>query len=828
MIARSDRRAELAAAGAALIPVCTLLFVGIGRFGIWDPWELDAAERARALADAADRTAPPLASWLIARSIDLFGVSEMAGRAPLALAGLAAAAIAFLLLRRFAGPVAGLLAALVTGTTPLLLFNARQMNGEAAAMATSALVFFCAASAAFAPSRSEDPKARERATLAWLVGLVVAGALATAAAGVLAGVAPPLAAVGLVAALRARRPMTRAATLGTGAVVAGAVVVVAMVARAVVMDAAGYSAWLGGAPRGGNPPTFEAPLELVFHAFAPWSALLLVAFGAALRGVGRAVVEADPAREAAAREADAREADTAREPDPAREAAEARHALALALWGWAALGYVATTLYTARYGPATFLPVVALAGAIALFLDDVRRSGRSFWPEAVVGLLFAVLVLRDYALYPESPVRGLALEGLTVPEVFDPRKLWAAVYGVFLVGLVLTLGAAPGDDPRAAARPDPRAAWRWVVSRWRLGGAARVWTGLGLGLMVALFGAGVACFVVGEDQQIVTSIVIRVGKKLLFVPLAVIGGVLATPWVFFGVQRLGQARVGLIALAGFAVGAYATFGFQPALSAHFSPREVYDTYNDLRGGQDGLAEYRVSGRAAAYYAEGETSELASQEELIRWLTEPAEGARRWAVMPADELASVNRAYRQVARRHLYVADARSARVLLVASEPIDGRDNANFIADAVFPVSEAPSPRQRVGCLYDERIELVGYDLELPQAGFAGAGQAFTITWHWRAIQRVPGNYKIFLHVDGAGNRLNGDHEPVGDRYPVRLWDEGDVILDRQTLTVPANYRPGLYTFFIGFYAGNDRLAVTPGDKNDGENRCRAGTFTVR
>ena len=85
----------------------------------------------------------------------------------------------------------------------------------------------------------------------------------------------------------------------------------------------------------------------------------------------------------------------------------------------------------------------------------------------------------------------------------------------------------------------------------------------------------------------------------------------------------------------------------------------------------------------------------------------------------------------------------------------------------------------------------------------------------------------MFLHVDGQGNRLNGDHDPVEGKYPVRLWDEGDVVVDVQELSVPANYRPGPYTFFIGFYAGEGRLTVEEGPK-DTENRVRAGTVLVR
>jgi hypothetical protein len=132
-----------------------------------------------------------------------------------------------------------------------------------------------------------------------------------------------------------------------------------------------------------------------------------------------------------------------------------------------------------------------------------------------------------------------------------------------------------------------------------------------------------------------------------------------------------------------------------------------------------------------------------------------------------------------------------------------------------------------VHAMLEDKIELVGYDLDLPHGDYVGPGESFTVTWYWRALHASPGSWKIFLHIDGQGNRLNGDHDPVGDKYPVRLWDEGDVVVDVQELTVPANYRPGPYVMFIGMYAGNNRLEVREGPK-DTENRVRAGTFMVR
>jgi hypothetical protein len=165
-------------------------------------------------------------------------------------------------------------------------------------------------------------------------------------------------------------------------------------------------------------------------------------------------------------------------------------------------------------------------------------------------------------------------------------------------------------------------------------------------------------------------------------------------------------------------------------------------------------------------------------------------------------------------------------VVLAVNQPLRGRENQNFVAQYVL---EQPPARiqHRVNARYEDKIELVGYDEDFPNEGYVGAGQSFTVTWYWRCLRTVPGGFKIFLHVDGQGNRLNGDHDPVDGKYPVRLWDEGDVVVDRQELQVPANYRPGEYTYYIGFYNGGTRLHVEQGPEDDAD-RVIAGRFLVR
>jgi len=328
------------------------------------------------------------------------------------------------------------------------------------------------------------------------------------------------------------------------------------------------------------------------------------------------------------------------------------------------------------------------------------------------------------------------------------------------------------------------------------------------------------CFVL--DLRI-ASVAVRVGRATFFVPFVLAGLVFGLPWIRYGYGRLGSQRIFPALAGGLAVGGFVALWFQPALSQHFSPKPVYDAYRQLTGERaDPLASYQLPSTAAHYYTNAPIEEITEKEALIGFLEK---GGQRWVVMPADQLPQLNRAYRGATSEHLYVADARSARLLLIAAQPINGRPNENFIANAVL--KDAPQVQHLVGANFDDRIELVGYDLELPRGDTVGAGQRFGVTWYWRVLDEAPSGYQVFVHVDGHGLRLNGDHVPVGGRYPTKLWEKGDVIVDKQELMVPANYRVGDYVMHVGLFSGSKRLEVKSGT-NDGDNRVVAGTLTVR
>ncbi len=863
-------------ATAALV----LLFGRLWSFGIWDPWELSAADAARHIiaGDSEPSTTPTLSASLVALGFRLFDVHEWSGRLPIAIAGLFTLLVAFATVARTVDRRAGLYAVIAVVSTPLFLFNARQMIGAAPEFLGASLVFFCAFTAVFAYE--------ERTRTLAILGLLVSIGVATLASGALLGVAPPLLAVaGVLVARRTELTQgTRARRVVAIAIVAGAALVGLMVARAINQNAETYSAWIGGVPHAGTPPTFEVAIERIFHSFAPWSALLPIAIGHLVISTQHTPGDAEGS--------DAQSVDE-------------ESALAAGLVLWAGLGLAAETVFESRYGAATFLPVVALGGIVAVFLRRFERDGRGSWSAGLVTFLLAALLIRDFRGYPGVPASGLGLTDLVAPDVFNPGSRWAIVLLAFggLAFLGLATDRTESFDAllaqvrmeRSPAFANAPAASRYLTgsfmlglpvdlvrAQWARGRGYRVWLVL-IGLLLAgCLGFGVLSWAVGDERSYqalsiagivlavvallltigavvlavrgkapvpwalsalafgalliggfavgalilsspgISSLGVRVGQVLAFIPFGLVVAVAGARALRFGFHALGELALIPMLVAALACGAYTSLSFEPELSTHFSPREVYDTYNALAAQGEPLGEYRVGGRAAAYYAEGEVEEVADENAALAFLARPQ---RVWLAFRADDLAALDRAYRHTSQHHLFIADARSARILLATNQPIRGRADENYLRDAILDAP--PTPQVAVHCNFDQRVELVGYDLDTPGAGTVGPGQQFTITWYWRAIAPVPAGYQIFLHVDGYGQRLNGDHEPVDGHYPVRLWDEGDIVVDRQQLRVPANFPAGQYAFNIGFYSGETRLEILEGPEDE-VNRCIAGRLMVR
>lgn len=738
----------------AVVVAAMVTVLGIGSFGIWDPWEL-------------------VSTRLSELSFDLFGVSERSARLPGALAGLATGAFTYAWVGKTTDRRTAAFSAAILAATPLFLLNARLAVGDAIGMAAQAWVGFAAIAAS-----STDPKEPK----AWLhfAQLSVAVAVSTAVSGVLLGPLPPTAAV---AVWSLTPDGHRGSKVARWLLPAGALVMLSGILRAVALDAPEYSPWLGGGAVGGDPPTWDEALELVFHGFAPWSAALPVAAAWMLQ--------------------------------PRATRSDDVQGLAWLALLWTAFAFASWTVFASRYGNPPWLAVSALAALVALWLREVDRERPVGWPPAVAIALLTGLLVRDYLLYPGSPLRALAAEAPAVPDVYRGGRWWTVLFVVANGTLCLMLVARGSTE-----RPDARRAVRWLREKSRADAATRGWMLLAAGLLGACVAFGAMCFLL---ELPLASVVVRGGKIAFFVPIALAAAIFGLPWMSYAYGRLRALRAWPVLATGLLVGGFISFSFLPALSQHFSPKPVYAAYEALRSDEnEPLASYRTSTAAARYYTDATLRELEDESDLFGFL---AEGGQRWAVIPADRLASLDRAKRRRDGHHLYVADARSSRLVLLAALPVPGRPNQSFIPKTVL--ASPPAPEHPVNARYDDRIELLGYDLDLPGGDTVGAGQRFSMTWYWRVLRKPPSGYRVFVHIDGNGLRLNGDHDPTGGRYPTRLWEPENIIVDVQELTVPANFRTGDYPIYVGWYSGSKRLAVRSGP-SDGEDRVRAGALPVR
>jgi hypothetical protein len=775
-----ENRTQVALLGLAFFILSALVLLRLSAYGIWDPWELQIAESARKLLENASSETPSLGTRLVALAFSLFAEREWAGRLPFAVCGVGLLATTGAIAWRFASARVALYAIVVLGTTPLFLLHSRQMLGATPAFLASALVLLGASAAVF-PGKDGMPS--RNATLGWFALALVGSALGTWAAGTMTTAVPPLLAVTATAWVRGDLSRAAAPSWVVRAVVALSLVLLALVVRTVLRHSAEPSLLTGAAPLDESVPSFERALEHVFHGFGAYSALLPLALAALVT---------------------------------AQAADRSDHPLRITCMLWASLGYAAQTLYLSAFGATPFPAAPALALAVAFWLDDRERDERPFWPELIIALLFLGLLIRDYALYPGSPWNSLELRDAKAPEVFNPKRAWVALLALFGLGLAISCMAHPGERALAV-----RAPYQGIKRIWQRSVGHKVWLGLGALLALACLVFGIIAWL-DLDAIPLTSLGVRIGRRLFFLPLAIPALVLLAQLAHKYSQKLSHLRHGALLLASLVLAGYTSQRFLPQVSEHFSPRDVFVTYNKLAGENEPLAQHRVEGRAASYYARGTVREIAGRPQLLDFLAEPG---RHWAAFPADQLADIDVAFRKRTGRHLFVPKSDNARVTLVASEPVGKLTNENPLAR--FVLREPPHVQHPVGAKFEDAIELVGYNLKLPRGDSVGAGQSFEITWVWRALKANIGSYKVFLHIDSGTQRINGDHEPVDGKYPVTLWDEGDVILDRQTVSVPATNPPGTYTLYVGFYRGETRLKVKEGPE-DGVSRLRAGTFRVQ
>jgi len=98
----------------------------------------------------------------------------------------------------------------------------------------------------------------------------------------------------------------------------------------------------------------------------------------------------------------------------------------------------------------------------------------------------------------------------------------------------------------------------------------------------------------------------------------------------------------------------------------------------------------------------------------------------------------------------------------------------------------------------DGKVALIGYQFDEE----AKAGESLTVSIYWQALREMKEDYTIFVHLTDDDGHLwaQGDDQPRGGDYPTDLWEPGEVVEDRHTISLPPNLPPGKYQIFVGVY----------------------------
>ncbi|HQY63525.1 MAG TPA: hypothetical protein PK141_19140, partial [Polyangiaceae bacterium] len=211
-----------------------------------------------------------------------------------------------------------------------------------------------------------------------------------------------------------------------------------------------------------------------------------------------------------------------------------------------------------------------------------------------------------------------------------------------------------------------------------------------------------------------------------------------------------------------------------------------------------------------------------------WLTGGPAGTRRFISVRADQLARLNQLYRATRHANVPVLDGRSSQIVLVASDILPGETNESPLEKILL--SAPPHPQRKLDVNLEDKLQVVGIDLTDERGRLVdaiGPGRKYHMKTYFKVLAPITTEWEGFIHIDGYRRRHNGDHKMAEGKYPLSMWNKGDIIVDDHVFALEPNFTQGTYTIYFGLYTGETRLKVKSGP-HDGENRIVAGQLNVQ
>lgn len=828
--ARSGRLSALRMDLVVFVVVAASLLLPIASVGLWDPFELDVAEAARRIAvnllggehltiQGALNDVPirrelgrgELPFTSVALGFRLLGLSDWAGRLPLAIWAFVGVLATFSLVRRFSDRRTARIAALVLSVTPLYFLSARTLSGDAATMGSVAIAVRGLSGVLWGPADGRGFKVRALWLLVSACGLY-AGFWAR---GLLIGVVIPMLGVAsgwfATAAADERRNWLAWALLLAGTL--AAVVGGWQLFRA--GDGAEYSVLLGTrvvAP--GDAADHDSVLQFLAHGAFPVSVLLPFA-------VGR-LFNAPPGEQ--------------------RELGLRGITIGCLVVAFGVHGVLAP--FT---GSLPFAGTFACAVAVALLLRDLNLRPVPSRAFALGVVAVAVLLLHDFDEGPDKAFSAFSSTSAVFPSALVPFHRVTWLLAAASVSMVFLFTVADRRSPTA-----PRFDWRRDYLPYLR--ALKTAYGGNLWFLLSAVSAGLVAWAlllwvsdnylhipeISDVWSVVRSIAYNawwaVPTLVLLLPLLVIAVGDAFRSLFlpgFGwfehpaLRRLRFTRTSLCAGTLVAAGLFLSLGYYPRLMNQLSPKQVFARYEELATGNQPLGLLRLGGSAADYYARGRTMSMESVSAAFKWLS--ASGERRFLMVHAPDLPELNAMFRRERTQggNLPVVDARSSEILLLSNQL--GRGELNHNPFDAWILDKRPLPDHAMSANLGNRLEVLGWelrDLEGDLARSIRANVPYELTLYYEVTGPVETEWETFVHIDGYRRRYNGDHETLQGKYPLKLLNKGDFVADKHVIELSPNFTPGIYRLFFGLYRGSRRMRVERGKHDD--DRLEAGPIPVR
>lgn len=242
-----------------------------------------------------------------------------------------------------------------------------------------------------------------------------------------------------------------------------------------------------------------------------------------------------------------------------------------------------------------------------------------------------------------------------------------------------------------------------------------------------------------------------------------------------------------------------TFFLVPRASMHLSSKHGVMMVEKYRIGTEPLAVLGKSGMAQ------NAKKMNSLRETAEWL---AAKERAFALFAPKDLPAIDHALRAQTGRQVFVLEQAGDRFILAVSKPLEGEKNVSPLKDVVqsTPFEHLPHASE---INFDDVLTLLGWQLESegdPQRLMRGQDLIFTS--YWRVDGTIPKNYKMFMHFDGPGGRMHGDHDLFEGNFPTSTWQKGDFIKETFRQEVPVYQGKGDYSVRMGLFNDAGRLKI--------------------